>query len=233
MFKNSSSHYHLIGGWTTPLKNMLVKFGSFPQFSGWKFRNYLSCHHLVMTPSIQFLWPFRDSPTMSVFCGDPPPKISRRNQQWDPVSFQITRNGWNKLQVWIRGPAWNSATTTNESRLVGRMIPGWYQRYYKPLLLGWWPSPITRKNNGSLDKRHVSMDDSRMIPGLGPPRPALLKWDFLLPPPYCGLLATGESPPSPPPKISLRHVKQNSPKKRWSIYQNKQKAVLFASMDFS
>lgn len=77
------------------------------------------------------------------------------------------------------------------------------------------------------------MDDSRMIPGLGPPRPALLKWDFLLPPPYCGLLATGESPPSPPPKISLRHVKQNSPKKRWSIYQNKQKAVLFASMDFS
>ena len=50
-----------------PFENVLVKFGSFPQFSGWKFRNYLSCHHLVMTPSIQFFAStLQDSPTAAL-----------------------------------------------------------------------------------------------------------------------------------------------------------------------
>ena len=36
----------IVGGWTNPLENMLVKLASFPQTSGWKFQKYLSCHHL-------------------------------------------------------------------------------------------------------------------------------------------------------------------------------------------
>ncbi len=35
----------LVGGWTTHLKNMLVTMDHFPKY-GWKFKKYLSCHHL-------------------------------------------------------------------------------------------------------------------------------------------------------------------------------------------
>ena len=35
----------LVGGWTTHLKNMLVKLDHFSKFSGWKFQKSLSCHH--------------------------------------------------------------------------------------------------------------------------------------------------------------------------------------------
>ena len=39
----------LVGGWTTHLKNMRKsKWVHLPQFSGWKFQKYLSCHHLVV-----------------------------------------------------------------------------------------------------------------------------------------------------------------------------------------
>ena len=35
----------LVGGWTTHLKNMLVKLDHFSKFSGCKFQKSLSCHH--------------------------------------------------------------------------------------------------------------------------------------------------------------------------------------------
>ena len=39
---------NITGWWFFPthLKHMLVKFGNLPQFSGWKFQKYLSCHQL-------------------------------------------------------------------------------------------------------------------------------------------------------------------------------------------
>ena len=38
------SYNSLVGGWTTPLKNMLVKMGIFPNFRG-ENQKCLSCHH--------------------------------------------------------------------------------------------------------------------------------------------------------------------------------------------
>ena len=35
------------GGWTNPSEKYARPIRSFPQFSGWKFQKYLSCHHLV------------------------------------------------------------------------------------------------------------------------------------------------------------------------------------------
>ena len=49
----NSLHVILLGGWTTPLKNMsnwIMK----PQGSAWKFQKYLSCHHLG------FIWLWKE-----------------------------------------------------------------------------------------------------------------------------------------------------------------------------
>ena len=66
-----------------------------------------------MTPSIQFFASnVQDSPTAALSLSLGP---SSKNIPAKPT-----------IGMEFRGP-------TNESRLVGRMIPGWYQRYYKPL----------------------------------------------------------------------------------------------------
>lgn len=74
----------------------------------------------------------------------------------------------------------------------------WYLfRYSTELLLNFrdlGPAFFRYPTNG----HDMFLDDSRIV-GLWPPKPALLKWDFLLPPPYCGLHATVESPPVRPP----------------------------------
>ncbi len=55
----SWSHGHdrnnLVGGWTTPLKNMLVKMDHFPNFRG-ENKKYLSCHHLATAIELGFWW---------------------------------------------------------------------------------------------------------------------------------------------------------------------------------
>ena len=40
--------WFLVGGWTNPFeKKLYSQIGfTFPKFSGWRFRKYLSCHHL-------------------------------------------------------------------------------------------------------------------------------------------------------------------------------------------
>ena len=39
----------LVGGWTNPFEKYARQNGFiFPQVSGWKFKKYMSCHHLVL-----------------------------------------------------------------------------------------------------------------------------------------------------------------------------------------
>ncbi len=42
---SSPWHYNITSWWFQPLRKNLVKMGTFPKYSGWKFQKYLSCHH--------------------------------------------------------------------------------------------------------------------------------------------------------------------------------------------
>ena len=61
-FARSTQHMKLKGieffwlvVWTNPFEKYARQIGNLPQFSGWKLKKYLSCHHLVLD------WLFRKS----------------------------------------------------------------------------------------------------------------------------------------------------------------------------
>ena len=59
--------FSLSSWWFQPIWKILVKLDHLPQFSGWKFQKYLSCHHLdnmAMPQIIQFYKVFHYTPSI-------------------------------------------------------------------------------------------------------------------------------------------------------------------------